>query len=178
MSIDDGGSIDTDGNILVHNNALGVTRSSNGTVYLILETAAGGYGHQIQGKVDGDLRWQINLGNADGESGTNAGSNLAFLRHADDGSYIDEPFRIIRSNGNILVGGGFGHANGGITMTTAGVLQMDGDLDLGGLIDFRATIGQFLQEPHIGCPGRLARSEGQRQRLATCLSTRRKMEES
>ena len=67
---------------------------------LIKSNGLSGTGNCILGLTNGSWRWQFQIGNGDGESGGNAGSNLAFYRYDDNGNYLGMPFMIRRSDGS------------------------------------------------------------------------------
>lgn len=55
----------------------------------------------ITGLTGGSTRWQFILGNSDAEgpSGSNAGSNVAINRYSDSGAYLSTPLKINRATG-------------------------------------------------------------------------------
>jgi hypothetical protein len=62
-------------------------------------------------------RWKIRATNA-AESGNNAGTDLEVQRYNDSGAVIDQPLRIVRSTGQVAVGGLNG-SSAGLTVTRA-----------------------------------------------------------
>jgi hypothetical protein len=68
----------------------------NASMYI---AGAAGTPRDIVGKTGGSVRWGVEVGNSDAETGGNAGSNLSIDRYSDAGVYIDSPLFISRSNG-------------------------------------------------------------------------------
>jgi hypothetical protein len=62
-----------------------------------------GTGATFTGKVSGLARWQLVMGNSTAESGSNAGSDFGIARFTDSGAYIDAPFFMTRSTGQISI---------------------------------------------------------------------------
>lgn len=56
-------------------------------------------------------RWKLRA-TSEAESGSSAGTNLEFQRYDDTGTAVDQPLRIIRSTGQVLIGGTSGTAAG------------------------------------------------------------------
>lgn len=71
--------------------------SSNAEIYL--SKAASGSSSYIYGRTGTAIRWVLALGDAAGESGSNAGSNFALYRYNDAGTYVDAPLSINRATG-------------------------------------------------------------------------------
>lgn len=71
--------------------------SSNAEIYL--SKAASGSSSYIYGRTGTAIRWVLALGDATGESGSNAGSNFALYRYNDAGTYVDAPLSINRATG-------------------------------------------------------------------------------
>jgi hypothetical protein len=70
-----------------------------------INKSASGLSNQLIGYTALVVRWIAELGNADAESGSNAGSNFRIARYDDSGVLIDYPLTINRANGAITVGG-------------------------------------------------------------------------
>lgn len=64
-----------------------------------LNAAAGANANAIYGKKGGQNRWLVVPGNNQADTGGNVGSDFLLYRCADDGSIIDIPFAIRRSDG-------------------------------------------------------------------------------
>jgi hypothetical protein len=79
---------------------------NTGSAVVLFDKRAGANINQIQGRVSGTIRWGMQLGNAIGETGSNAGSNFEIDRYSDTGVYLDTPFAIIRSSGITGIGSG------------------------------------------------------------------------
>jgi prophage tail gpP-like protein/phage gp45-like len=54
---------------------------------------------QIQGCVNGQTRWLLDLGSNVAETGSNVGSDFYISRYSDAGAFIDSPMQITRSSG-------------------------------------------------------------------------------
>lgn len=83
-------------------------------------TASAGWEKPIEwgNATDGSAkRWKLRA-TADAESGANVGTNLEFQRYDDTGTAVDQPLRIIRSTGQVLIGGLAG-TSAGLTVTRA-----------------------------------------------------------
>lgn len=65
---------------------------------------------------DDIVRWKMRVANEDAESGSNAGSNFAILRHGDTGTLLGEPLSIDRSTGvvSMLEGATLGEESSGV----------------------------------------------------------------
>jgi len=74
----------------------------SGSAYLNINGVSGNYRH-LRLSTAGTVRWDVGATN-DAESSGNVGSNFYVNRFADDGSYLDTPFAIIRSTGLVNVG--------------------------------------------------------------------------
>jgi hypothetical protein len=72
---------------------------------IVLNKNAGGVGAYFGGYTNNKPRWFIEVGDAAAETGGNAGSNLSFDRYTDAGAYIDSPFYLTRSTGNVSMPG-------------------------------------------------------------------------
>jgi hypothetical protein len=66
---------------------------------LVLTRPAGAGANYVNGDTGGNTRWQIVLGDGTAEGGSNAGSNFAITRFADNGAGIDQPLTINRASG-------------------------------------------------------------------------------
>jgi len=129
-----------------------VTTTSGGTFLTIAPTtgAAGlvlnkpsgaqGYTNTIQGQTTGKLRWQIQPGNGDGETGANAGSNYGIYRYADDGSYLgpNAALLINRATGAMDVYGRIGCSG---DLASTGSLSISGSATITGALSCAAGMG-------------------------------------
>jgi hypothetical protein len=76
---------------------------------------------QITSQVNGLARWGLYLGNGTAETGSNAGSNFALVRFADNGAQIDVPFSIVRATGAATFSDGVAiNSAAGLTVNNAG----------------------------------------------------------
>jgi hypothetical protein len=66
---------------------------------IFLDKSASGQSSRVEGQMDGDGRWFIDLGSNDAESGGNTGSGFVLGRYADDGSFLDAVLTIARATG-------------------------------------------------------------------------------
>jgi hypothetical protein len=71
----------------------------NANPTLNLNKAASGGVNQLIGYTNSSPRWDIQLGNGNGETGSNVGSDLGIYRYDDSGVFIDGPMSINRSSG-------------------------------------------------------------------------------
>jgi len=70
---------------------------------IILNKANGG-SSSIVSTTAGSSRWRLDMGDAAGEGGGNAGSNLYLRRYGDDGSQLSIPLAIDRASGAVDLG--------------------------------------------------------------------------
>jgi hypothetical protein len=76
-----------------------------GTPAVSLNKTASGQDNLIYGFLNGVTRWAITPGDSTAESGGNTGSEFRINRHSDAGAYIDSPFTMYRSSGQIAMAG-------------------------------------------------------------------------
>jgi len=76
---------------------------SKTTPTLTLDKAASGQNNIISGQTNNSYRWIILPGNAEAETGSNAGSNFHIQNYNDSGVNIETPFVINRSTGATTV---------------------------------------------------------------------------
>jgi hypothetical protein len=79
-----------------------LTLQATNTVINMNKTA-GANGNYIQGNVGSSARWQMILGTNTTESGSNVGSDFQLSRYTDAGGFVDAPFSILRSNGQVSI---------------------------------------------------------------------------
>lgn len=91
----------------------------------VVVDGAAGSTRAYYGTTAGSVRWEMDLGNATAEGGSNAGSDYALKRYTDAGALIDTPMSISRKTGvvtfsqaPIFPGGGYLPLSGG-TLTGA-----------------------------------------------------------
>lgn len=77
----------------------GQTTINTDGVQLYLNKSASGQNNYILGATNSNQRWSLALGDSSAESGSNAGSDFALNRYADNNAYIGTPFKIARSDG-------------------------------------------------------------------------------
>jgi hypothetical protein len=87
-----------DGGVNIHGSA-----NANATLF-INKTTATRYAY-IQGNSINKARWGIALGNADAETGANAGSSFSIDRYDDAGVFLSSPLGINRATGNVTAQG-------------------------------------------------------------------------
>jgi hypothetical protein len=75
------------------------------TPSFILNKTAAGQDAVVQGRMASVMRWQVNLGNSNAESGGNAGSNFSIDGFTDGGAYLNTPIFALRNTGLILLAG-------------------------------------------------------------------------
>jgi hypothetical protein len=71
---------------------------------LTIAKSGSGLDSVIWGQSGSVARWGVILGNADAESGGNAGSNFGVACWSDGGSYLSQPLTISRATGNVGIG--------------------------------------------------------------------------
>ena len=112
----------------ITHNAIGATLAATyggtaGDVQFALNKAASGNAATIWGRKSGLARWAMSLGDPNAEGGSNAGSDFALTRFADNGTTaIDNVFTIVR-------GTAAAHFTG--AMTVDGVMNCGGNLNVG-----------------------------------------------
>ena len=77
----------------------------SGSPTFTLNKAAAGSAAILLGQTAGATRWQLTLGSAAAESGSNAGSDFNIARFSDAGVLIDVPVGITRSTGAVTLTG-------------------------------------------------------------------------
>jgi hypothetical protein len=119
-------------------------------------TAPAGQGNVVQGQTSGSLRWQVQLGDGEAETGGNAGSNFIIAAFSDTAAYLSEPLSITRSTGTINMSavnaGSLSTPNLGATNATianfgvTGNATVNGALTVGGAatLDSNLTVGGNL----------------------------------
>ena len=70
---------------------------------IIQNKNASGGSNQLLGQTNGNKRWQIQLGTAGAENGSNSGSDFGIYNYADNGTYLGNPLNILRSNGLVNI---------------------------------------------------------------------------
>jgi hypothetical protein len=68
---------------------------------VFLNKPASGTSNQLIGQTAGVTRWGMQMGHGGAEAGANAGSDYALDRYADNGTWIDTAFGIVRSAGTV-----------------------------------------------------------------------------
>lgn len=94
--------------------AAALTDAEGGVSNIEMNAVASGTGNYITTNVAGNLRWQLKLGNGSAETGSNAGSNFAISRYADNGVLLGDVMSILRSNGDV------GFSTGSVTLGSLG----------------------------------------------------------
>ncbi len=107
--------------------------SGYATIELNKPAGTTGNGSQIGGTTANALRWLVQMGTPEAESGTNAGSNFGIFRYDDLGNYLGSPLGINRATGNVSIAQNL----------TAGSLTVNGALSSAG----GATVGGTLNVP-------------------------------
>jgi hypothetical protein len=88
----------------------GDTMTGNLTINLAspviyLNKVASGGSNVVQGQTNSKQRWNLQLGNLNSETGSNAGSDFQIDRCNDAGAVIDSPIVIYRNDGKIVLNG-------------------------------------------------------------------------
>jgi len=111
---------------------LSISKASPG---LGLHKTASGQPATLVGSLNGVVRWQLRLGNDEGESGSNLGSSFDILRFNDAGGFAGSAINIKRSGGEVTVGSTVASSNAG-----TGALVVTGGVGVGGSVNAGATI--------------------------------------
>lgn len=77
----------------------GILVGSASSPFLSLDKPSSGYACDINGMTNGAMRWNIQLGTTQAETGSNAGSNFTVNRYSDAGGLIDATIYINRATG-------------------------------------------------------------------------------
>lgn len=80
-----------------------VTAPAGSSAVLTLDKPASGFVDAINARTGGVIRWQMLLGNATAESGSNAGSDFSIGRFSDAGASLGSPLSILRATGQVLI---------------------------------------------------------------------------
>jgi len=98
-----------------------------------LNRTGGGQTAALYGKTNDLIRWAIQLGSNEAETGSNAGSNFTIDRHGDDGVGITNAVKINRANGLVEIAANLQAANLTAAAGVYGVtLSMSGNGSVGG----------------------------------------------
>jgi hypothetical protein len=92
---------------------------------------------------DWKVRWAMSANNS-AETGSNAGSNFAFMRYNDAGGYIDTPLQINRANGRIFAGN-----IEASSLTTTGIVSGGTLVSTGDVSAVNANISGTLTAPAL-----------------------------
>ena len=113
---------------------------ASGYAFLTLNKPTGANANQIEGATAGAARWVVLLGNAEAESGGNAGSNFSVGRFDDGGNLLGAPVSISRATGNVAIAQalsvagavtGSGQVSANSIQSTSGVFQVAPNYYLG-----------------------------------------------
>jgi hypothetical protein len=97
-------------------------------------SAAAGFEKAVEWSVDTDgvgKRWKLRS-TSEAESGDGAGSNMQLIRYSDGGVLVDAPFQVIRSSGQVVLGGTGGTSAGLAVYRSGGVAVTVNALAAGG----------------------------------------------
>ena len=132
----------SDGAVSV-NTTLSVTPSA-GAALIKLAAPASGQVVLIQSWVGANARWNLIMGNGTAESGSNAGSDFSIDRLSDTGAWLGSPLTILRSNGNITLGGSVLTINPPMTVNGVATFNaqanFNGPIYTGGLVQIGTTL--------------------------------------
>ncbi len=119
---------------------LNITPAS-GSAILSLRKSGSTQQNTIEGRTAASSRWQLRLGDASAESGSNAGSDFKIDRFDDSGTFTDSPMAIFRSNGNVTFANDVTARNVTTTqnITSASVITT--------LQDFKASSANLVLSP-------------------------------
>jgi hypothetical protein len=94
---------------------------ASGPAQLYLIKSGSGTTNQIVGTTGNGtaLRWMMEIGDSSAESGGNVGSDFSINRYNDAGAFIATPFKINRSNGQVLLNQSMQVGGNGITYYNA-----------------------------------------------------------
>jgi len=80
-----------------------ISNAQGSTIFQLFKSASGKYTY-LQSYTGTSARWQIIMGDATAESGSNAGSDFSIGRFNDAGTYVGAPISISRSSGAVTIG--------------------------------------------------------------------------
>lgn len=99
-----------------HIDGTGGGTQNAGSELKLNKTTQNGFANSISGKAGGNTRWLMMLGNADSETGSNAGSNLSIDRYTDAGTVIATALMLKRDTGGLFLYGIDGATGGNYTL--------------------------------------------------------------
>lgn len=119
--------------------------SSDDNAVLLLDKGASGKTTAINSYKSNSIRWQINLGDATAESGSNAGSDFTIGRFNDAGTLLGTAFSIIRSTGAASFGSGLTTSGGivsglGITASSGNITASSGSVAASGNLSAQSGV--------------------------------------
>jgi hypothetical protein len=103
--------------------------------YFWANKTASGQGAGIVGATGGLQRWNLSLGDANAESGSNAGSNVSLYRYDDAGNYAGTALSILRNTGDVYF-----YSTTASTSPTSGALTVAGGLGVAGNIQSSGSL--------------------------------------
>ena len=124
VSISINGKVSKTGDTMTGN----LTITGSAPYVALNKTATSGQDAYISGTVNGLARWSIDVCNNSPETGSNSGSDLSFVRFADNGTYIDQPLIIMRNSGVTISNAGFQAPGSGYNGLTISSSSFDGSL--------------------------------------------------
>jgi hypothetical protein len=109
---------------------------SDASAILMLDKGASGQYAYIESRMNGTVRWQMQLGNQIAESGSDAGSNFTLARFSDAGTLLDYPLTISRQTGvwtvtaSSVTFSGSMVINSGLTITSGSIVCNGGNISV------------------------------------------------
>lgn len=101
--------------------------TNDGTYSSLDINRSAGVSGAVRYQTAGSTRWEVGVSSS-AESGSNAGSNFMINRYDDTGTFVDTPFSIVRSTGNITLTGSIDFVSTDTTLSrlAAGTLGVEG----------------------------------------------------
>ena len=142
---------------------LGLIAVSAGTgSNITMAKPPGAFANQILGytgaPATASIRWNMQIGDSTAESGSNLGTNFSISRYNDAGTYVDTPFKMMRQDGTIIIGGARGGAGlgagAGVSWSPSnGMVVETGTAAFNSISTNRAAAGQVLNMYYGGGAG-------------------------
>lgn len=125
--------------------------NTDGTVTANFDKSASAKGVYLYGKMATKNRWQLSLGDATAEGGSNAGSNFSLYAYSDDGLTAYSAMFIYRSTQDVIF---YKNVTVNVNMTVVGALAVNGSAAISGNLTANiATAGYLVASSNIVAGG-------------------------